>query len=244
MANVGLWILIFTLVLFGIVISVLYTFKVKSNASASRNQLLYPFAVNFDPTTGQAPDFVDATGNPQIQCPAGSSINIVGAFFNVFDPYNTCVADLADVSPLMTGYCSGTAPNPNVCSTGMPNTTCTPSNASTRCAIRDASALLSSVCNGQQTCEPEINPSTFGDYPCTGGTVAGIAPQACISVAGGLAAWTGPPSGTRTSPYCSLPYVPGFPGGLPQGASSSGTSDPQSFNLGYTIHGFYTCVPN
>jgi hypothetical protein len=184
-------------------------------------------------------------------CPVGTSCNSNG--FCSLTPAASgsqgCSPGLSAISYNGQTYCI----DPNVCNVSgssfqLPNPTCNPGNSNTRCAIRDASALVSAVCNGQQSCS-NLSISNFGDYPCTQGfagqpssTVSSMAPPAggCISVydSNNNPIWTG---GARSAGYCSLPYSQGFLGGPPYG-SQSNNSDPASANTGYIMHGFYACV--
>jgi hypothetical protein len=231
----GLWVNISLVVFFLLFLTliVLNFLKVRQNGATANNQILYPFSATIDPTTGTPSSFTTVSGGSQITCPAGSSVNIVGAFFNVFDPYNECVVSAADVSPLLAN-CT----DPNVCPGQQgsgPNGMCTPTNMSAQCAIRDASASVGAKCNGRQSC-PDLTMADFGDYPC-----AGIAPTQCINsfTSTGQPVW----SQTTRSGYCALPYIPGNPGGVPVGASTQ-NSNPANANVGYIMHGIYTCVPN
>lgn len=118
--------------------------------------------------------------------------------------------------------------------TGNTNPICDPTNTSTRCAIRDASAFVADKCDGQNSCSIKI--SDFGPLPCSGFEVTSCNID---------------PSSTnqqdftpdRQSSYCQLPMGYGVSGGIPSGASQNGTSAPATVNLGYQVHGFYTCVP-
>ena len=269
----------------------------RKNRDIAQSSVMIPFSATIDPTTGQPGSFVTASGAPQLSCPAGSKINIIGAFFDVYDPYNECVVSETQVSPLLTYTCdpsaesqaqcsssvdcwdgAGTNPytcnssgkcqlitnfpatvacptgmaaipygssggyycaNPDVClpnndgSVNLPNATCTPLNTTDQCANRDASVGVAAKCNGREVCS-DLSMSDFGDYPCPG-----LAPQQCISSfnSDGTPNWVGGRIG-----YCGLPYAPGFNGGVPAGSSTSNAS-PANANLGYTMHGIYTCIP-
>jgi hypothetical protein len=294
---------IFLTVAFGvgvITFGVLYYLSYKKNQSLAISQTLLPFSSTIDPTTGSLKPLVNASGNPQISCPDGFSVNIVGAFFDIYDPFGECTSS---PSPMISSLCnpsvsygscqtdadcpyfssssgpnamscvpgtggtnvcslvpqtpSTTCPSPlnltqigsnyyciptDVCGPGVPNPTCSASSplASTnRCAARDASATIAKVCDGQQSCLPTL--ANFGDMPCLGLPSPSTAASACISGydSFGNPQWTSTPR----QGYCSLPYLPGWSGGPPVG-STSGTPSPASSNLGYTVHGIYSCIPN
>lgn len=286
---------------------------VKNNQGLSKNQIMIPFAANYDPTQPQgAPgSFVNSGNNePQIQCPTGTRVNIIAAFYDIFDPYGECsptpdpllgfICNPAIQSPNACtddsgcpGYIKGAqnpficakpdpssasgfcqlrnmgqgficpgnlklAPikdgrgnlgyycvNPDVCGTnidvvknsnasGVPNPICNANNT-TRCAIRDASATVADFCNGRQDCK-DLRPENFGDRPCTG-----LSPQQCIdpSSTGDNVQWVN--GATRTG-YCALPFLKGYQGGVPD--RSTGSANAANFNMGYTMHGIYTCVPD
>lgn len=294
MGAVSIVIIVVVLLAAGILIA-LTLMSVDKNKNMSAQQSLIPFTASFDPTTGQASPFVDAAGNAQITCPAGSTVNIVGAFYNVFDPYAECSANVSDVSPLLGFLCDPTQTggqcttssdcpqgtgcngngqcqlinytNPNQCpaglssvsnssgnfcvdesvcgnnidlstgAVGLPNPYCGGNYATiSRCAIRDASALVAAKCDGLSSC-PSLSPADFGDYPCPN-----LSPRACIS---GFDSFGNPEwvDGMTRTGYCGLPYLPGWPGGVPPN-SSNPTSNPANANLGYVMHGIYTCIPN
>ena len=89
-----------------------------NNRKIAQKQRFMPFASKIDPQTGVptfpqngSPDTPfttnDAKGNliPQIQCPIGTKINIVGAFFDIFDPYATCSKSSDQVNPYFAFQC-------------------------------------------------------------------------------------------------------------------------------------------
>jgi len=87
------WAIIVIVVLFLAIVALLIFFGIttKNNYDLSFQQRLYPFAAVIDP---QAPNTVvplnNGSGESQLTCPAGTKINIVGAFFDIVDPYGTC----------------------------------------------------------------------------------------------------------------------------------------------------------
>ncbi len=128
-------------------------------------------------------------------------------------------------------------------SAGVPNPYCTPKNANARCAMRDASASVGSKCDGKQDCAT-LSMEDFGDFPCSG-----LQPRQCIINYDGNGNPNWKPAvgdfkslvGVRND-YCGLPYLAGYGGGVPPNGSGSSVS--QNSNLGYTMHGIYTCVPD
>ena len=293
-----------------IVLSILLGMTLTSNQKLSSQNVYLPFTSKIDPKTGNSTGFHNTSNKPQISCPIGKKINIVGAFFDIFDPYTECSTSIKNVDPHFAFLCDptqsssttctadkdcpswiqGAGNNPftcnipkgessgfcklanigtkscpskasgfdyqnvggycidsNMCGTniyspsgqlmrpGVPNPYCTPSNTNTQCAIRDASATVASKCNGLQECS-DISIKDFGDLPCLG---ADMDPVACLtsSATGGVEFID-----QKRKGYCALPFMPGFPGGLPPNAASGSTSEPANGNVGYTMHGIYTCV--
>lgn len=298
-----------------VAIGVLTYMRTNGNIIMASQQKFFPFRAAFDPQTGQlaGTGFSTVSGEPQITCPAGSSINIVGAFYDVFDPYGettqgACPGPTCGVNTALLSVCNPNVSNgvscttdsdcnggldpsmqdayvcgagnkcylntnathcplainggtpkfgmcidPAVCGydisgfsvTDIPLPNPTYNNAANRCAARDISALVAAQCDGLMTC-PNLSTSGLGDYPCPGigapptnGVINGFNPET------GQPNWIG---NTRTDTgYNGLPYIPGYPGG-PPGTPNNNTSGlssvPQNANLGYVIHGVYTCVPN
>lgn len=115
---------------------------------------------------------------------------------------------------------------------GVPNPLCSPLNTSTMCAVRDASATVAAFCDGKTDCG-DLKDVNFGDLPCTG---KGMSPIQCLEndSNGGVKF-----ASARVG-YCGLPYLPGYSGGVPK--YGTGSSDPGNGNIGYIMHGIYTCV--
>lgn len=290
-----------------IIFFVLTGVTANNNRNLAMNQTFIPFSAKFDPITGTATPFTNLKGEPLVQCPAGTKINILGAFFDIDDPYKQCTNDIRNVNPNFAflcdpritdtvpctddsgcpfykkssgdknpfqcyrangaaqGFCklrnigkedcpprltnvNGYCINPSICgadidaskgSIGVPNPYCNPSSTVGTCAIRDASATIAAKCDGQETCN--LTAEDFGDYPCMG-----LKPIPCI-VRSKKVDWSPDPqpvfsSGNIRTGYCALPYFPGYPGGTPQHSETSNDA-PQSFNIGYTMHGIYSCIP-
>lgn len=98
-----------------IVFAVLSGVTISNNQKLASNYKLLPFSSKIDPSTGTAKPFTDINGQPQIQCPAGKKINIVGAIFNIFDPYNECSTDITGVSKSFGFLCDPTVGGPIPC---------------------------------------------------------------------------------------------------------------------------------
>jgi hypothetical protein len=89
-----------------------------NNQKIAQTQKFQTFSSAIDPKTGQ-PTFPEGGSSdapftvtdenskiiPQIQCPVGTKINILGAFFDIFDPYATCSATEDQVSPYFGFLC-------------------------------------------------------------------------------------------------------------------------------------------
>lgn len=152
----------------------------------------------------------------------------------VVDPgRGICMACMSsDGTTPVNGSGSGTCSFMPMCqgvSNGLNNTCSSSSTNPYVCRPRDASAYLAKHCNGKQVCLGDKSDmwipgkntdNPFGPLPCN------------ISV-----------SSSSNYAYSTLPIIPGWGGGIPSN-SSSGISDPATFNQGYYVHGIYTCVPD
>ena len=78
------------LLIIGLIIYLSLT--VKQNFDLYQQGTLIPFAASIDPIRMSITDPLmnGATGLPQISCPVGYKVNIVGAFAQPFDPYGEC----------------------------------------------------------------------------------------------------------------------------------------------------------
>lgn len=142
------------------------------------------------------------------------------------------------INPTMCGYTLGAN---NILAESIPstlqNSVCTPSNSNTRCAIRDCSAYLAGKYNGKNSANPTL--MDVGPYPCA----------MSLPLQGGCnVQWTSngtnqfPVSGgSGSNSYCALPLTPGSTSN-PNNLAQSGWTPNASFNLGYYVHGLYTCV--
>lgn len=154
----------------------------------------------------------------QGQCPAGQNPSL--------KKYNLGTTSQPKYYCLNTDMC-GLNINPRLANgLGVPNPICGSTGVS-QCAIRDASASVALKCDGRQECG-DLSYVDFGDTPCVG-----LDPKKCISSYSGTdPQWAGPRKG-----YCALPFIPG----QPQGTGDD--TNPASGNIGYSMHGIYTCVP-
>ena len=199
------------------------------NGTGYATTILYPFSTAYSPVDPSTPPTIRraSDGQPQIQCPAGMSINIVGATFDIADPYGECAN--TPPSPLFSTMCKSDPTN-EMCQFLSPtynNTICQPG-SQFGCVPRNASAWLADACNGQQTCDIAATVAHFGPYPCE------ITPPNVDC--------TNTSNRDTANPYCELPYIAGWEANQPPSGSSTPNSASQS--LGYQVHGIYTCVPN
>ena len=78
----------------------------KKNSIANQKNILYPFTGNAD-SKGNVM-LKDSSGNPQIDCSIssgknGGTVNIIGAFFDIIDPYGECSPIASSVLDLSCG---------------------------------------------------------------------------------------------------------------------------------------------
>lgn len=117
-------------------------FDIQNSHSHQRN-ILYPFSGNLPAPNafGSNPDegieLLNANKEPQIQCPVGYHVNIVGAWVEVNDPFSECTPKPADIF-LSTCGISG-------------------HESKVKCAV-DADCGEGMICGTQGICEPK---------PCT-----------------------------------------------------------------------------
>ena len=94
-----------------IVFTVLAVKKTRDNILMSSGRVIYPFYAKLKPNKPIAKQLSDpslfnrADGTPQIQCPAGTKINILGAFYDITDTYNQCVNTIDKLSPNIAWQC-------------------------------------------------------------------------------------------------------------------------------------------
>lgn len=208
---------------------------------AEESDIIYPFS-GFTSLTKYG------SNTPQIQCPVGKKINIIGAFYEVYDPFFQCYKDgpsedlknlcKATSSSIPTEY-QPTCVNPSgstIINSNFQNTTCLPPSPSAGgppidrptqantvqglpvCTMRDVSAIVAHQCDDRQVCLPSLSPPNMGPVPC---------------------AVFSNNSNTALSNLSTLPNVPG----RSSLANSDGTASLGSTaKQGYYVHGLYTCI--
>jgi hypothetical protein len=187
-------------------------------------------------------------GTPQITCPTDKKVNILGAFYQVYDPYGECNDPKIGASKAFQTSCANQQRYPNTCALqpgcggngsdyrpcqcsnidktkGYTNCVCNAGNLTSLCKPRDVSAMLGHLCDGQNSCNVPLDTtnmsalySTLGPLPCD------ILPT--------------------DANYSKLPFLPGNPGVSPGSGtwrSSASSVDPTT-NQGYYVHGVYACV--
>jgi hypothetical protein len=281
--------IIFLLLLGAIFIGISIVNISKTSGLIQTKQLI-PFTQKLTQTNGSP------TPNLQLSCPVGKKINIVGAYYQVIDPFNECTSkpltaiqaacnpsqefgkcsssgdclDQAYECDTTKGMCvlktnltdcsSTTIPYPPytqsptyqfipvngnqgycqdvlVCYSGTQGSSGSfngQNSSCQSCAVRDASAYIADQCDGQATCSLDM--SNFGPSPC------GI-PPSTTAVSGPEDVLTERQAG---DPYYQLPFTYGS-NGLPAIPNSdlggqSPSIGPTSVNIGYYVHGIYTCV--
>lgn len=107
------WALILMIILIlaiGAVIVAVYLSE-KKNKEDNEKNILYPFTGTYDASTGRV-TLQNSQNQPQIDCSIesgknGGEINIVGAFFDVNDPYGECTGSASSVLDLTCGIPGG-----------------------------------------------------------------------------------------------------------------------------------------
>jgi len=214
----------------GLFISLAQRTSKKADQEKFSNYLI-PFSTSLPsngepPTTATNISRTDPQSGSQISCPVGYSINIIGAFYQVNDPYGECNytgKTTPNTNAVFTQTCSdptSSSYDPVLCAnldTNFYNTVCSPSNG---CAIRDVSAYLGNLCDGKQDCNVTMNSANLGPYPC-----GGLLPLPNTPFT------TTTPRGSSGSPtYYGLPAIP---------TNTTG----QYTVSGASVHGIYTCLP-
>lgn len=183
MSSVGSWIGIVLLTIALIVVLVFVNRKGNRNSvTETEDLMIYPFAGFVSGSTTSSLN--DLNGNPQITCPAGKKVNILGAFVEVYDPFLTCWPNGPTADYVNTCSSSPTGEWATSCSNNSnaafqnksclpPSGVAAPASASSSttgtimCARRDASAWIASLCDGKSSCPLSPNPSTIGPLPCS-----------------------------------------------------------------------------
>lgn len=74
------------------------------NKKNAQRTIIRPFSGKIDPTSKSPVALVTKDNTPQITCPAGSKVNIIGAWVEVNDPYSTCTPTPAAIFKRTCGY--------------------------------------------------------------------------------------------------------------------------------------------
>lgn len=84
-------IILILVVIFGVMIGLTYWTEYTNSKSQQKN-IIYPFSGFIDPSQTNKPvRLTRAPGNqPQISCPVGTKVNIIGAWVEVNDPFGEC----------------------------------------------------------------------------------------------------------------------------------------------------------
>lgn len=143
----------------------------RSNKSLKVNSLMLPFASttvvlddNKKPTFSVKPS---PNGRQQMTCPSGK-INVLGAFFDVYDPYNSCSTT---PNQAYSTECKDPAnKNQPICQNlngNQQNTTCV-DGGSGNCKMRDVSHIIAKACNGKTECTEADLQGVLSQlpYPC------------------------------------------------------------------------------
>lgn len=252
-SDTWLWIVFGFLTFLSLIVLGFSYFLTIKNIETHNNELLYPFVG----ILGKGNMLLTKNGQPQIQCPVGKKARILGAYFEVYDPYLECVVDpnaqnggaspqfqktcsqIANESQCGSGGCSTlgsccecnssgcsvTSDSPSAScecahtdpSKGYQNCACSnyAGNNPNDCKSRDASAYISALCDGRNSCVISLDTesgdealtSVLGPYPCN------------ISV--------------NDPKYKTLPMV--------RGNDGLGGNSPTLMNQGYYLHGVYSC---
>ena len=151
-----------------------------------------------------------------VDCPAGSTINILTARSEVYDPYQECTSSpnskylqtMCQADGSLCGNMYGNCENGGNCA----NTICGPPNNTGVVRSRDVTAFVGQMLNGQQS-----------------GTVS----------------WSGVPFPAYFTPsdsrYNQLPQYNGTTGDI---LNNQGSNPTPGVTSGFSLHGIYACVPS
>ncbi|BAU79991.1 galactose binding lectin domain-containing protein [Tokyovirus A1] len=152
----GLAIWIFVVIVFLAVVGMFVGFWMFDSkfAQAAENNLLRPFAAH------QGEQVLKADGKPQMSCPAGKKMTVIGAVYEVYDPSLECTSKPLTESGTPNSVCgpmSATSSNDQLSGVG----------GSGQCRIRDVTGQVGMLCNGKETCDFVVDASSLGSYPCS-----------------------------------------------------------------------------
>ncbi len=140
----------------------------RANNVEKSNSVLVPFAAA---VTSLGGPLRDNAGNNLIECPAGTKINVVAAYYDVYDPYTQCSLEPNSV---VQDQCRDDNSSDDICRNtesiggeifGV-NAACGPAGGDFDCRMRDATAFLGTRCNDKKTCDVVVDNAFFGPDPC------------------------------------------------------------------------------
>ena len=155
------WALIVIIVLFIVIVAlgIFFGITTKNNYDLSAQQRLYPFAAVIDPQNpNQVVPLNNEAGESQLTCPPGTKINIVGAFFDIVDPYGMCTPNPTSV---VSATCGG--PGTIICPANAcpANMSCEPSQTQGD----NNSYCVASPCNASTVLPPNTSTTTWTCNP-------------------------------------------------------------------------------
>lgn len=152
-ATIGLSVAIVIVIILMIVAVVFYILTYGKSVEKTEAIVLRPFSGFYGKS------LTKSDGSPQLSCPSGSSINVISAVYEVYDPNLQC-SSKSPWGGKTNDECNYPSPGPklpllsNVSKLG-------------GCRIRDESATVSALANGKQKTNFEILATTFPNNPCT-----------------------------------------------------------------------------
>lgn len=244
-ADTWLWFFALGLLLVTSLIVVGTVLLTKKNLDTANNQILFPFSGILK----EKGSLSLKDGSPQIKCPVGKKVRILGAYFQVYDPYLECSGKEGATKQFQRmcskgGYTSkcddsacshvdGSVSTACICANtdpavGYRNCTCY-QGGKARCKVRDASAFLADYCDGRNSCPIDLD---TGD-----GSVGGM--SGIVNALGALPCNLVP----KDKEYEGLPYIPGNQGVEPGKGQWNRNAKPvpATVNHGYAISGVYSC---
>lgn len=153
-----------------------------------------------------------------LNCPKGSTINVLEAFYNVYDPAGQCTSHPSDSlqcapdDPAPSSLCENVVGRTTDGTMNMQNVVCSPSGTA-ECSYRTATPFLGTECNGKETCVVPLT-AKHGIHKFVG-------PDPCN--------------------FISLPEDIASYAMLPKTVESDAGTDPIEVQ-GYRVHGQYRCI--
>lgn len=216
------------------------------NGQAWQDQLIRPFVGMIGPGN----TLVTSSGDVQIKCPVGKNVRILGAYFEVYDPYSECVTTSGTgASKDFQAMCTNSGIQTD-CNKILSGCTC---DSSGNCTVNSMAPKESCECahtdstNGYQNCACSnyTGKNATNTYNCKSRDASSYLSNYC--------------NGKNTCPVVTDsnqdltsifgPYPcnlsPGDPGynllPMVRGNDGIGGNSPSSMNQGYYIHGLFTC---